>query len=382
MISRFDKTGADKNQSLRLRRFLMAAAASVMVLALFLVAYLLNLLDGRVFVTAVLLTVGFVLLFYAVFRSDLNLRFRDPSLTLPQIGASTLVILYVLHHSATGHGILALIYMVPFLFGVFRLSTRQLLGLTAFVAVSYGLILVAQGTSEMNPEPDAFNRKLLNWIVLTSVLAFFSVMGGYISRLRKNLNDSKESLQEALLRIEKMAARDELTGVFNRRSLVDILKQQKNRVDRYGKTFSVLIIDLDHFKRVNDTYGHRAGDVVLRCFADAAAASLRSTDVFGRYGGEEFMAIVEQTAREGSNVVAGRLCELARKLVFDELASGLRISISIGGAEYQPREEWQDTVDRADKALYRAKQGGRDRFEFAPAPSPEPNPAEDRQKMR
>jgi diguanylate cyclase (GGDEF)-like protein len=381
MISRFVVPGQDQNQSLRLRRWMMAAGASGMVLVLFFAAYLLNLLDRRAFVTAILLTLAFVVLFYAVFRSGLNLRFPDPSLTLPQIIAATLVILYTLSQSKEGHGILALIYMVPFLFGVFRLSTRQLLGVTAFVAVSYAVIIGYVWGPEMNADPLAFHRKVLNWIVLTSVLAFFAVMGGYISRLRRNLTDSKERLEAALVRIENMAGHDELTGVFNRRTLVEVLKQQKYRVDRYGKTFSVLIVDIDHFKRINDSHGHHAGDVVLRSFAHAAASSLRDTDVFGRYGGEEFMVIVEQTPLDRSNVVAGRICELARELVFDELASGLHISVSIGGAEYLPREEWQETVNRADQALYRAKQSGRDRFELAASP-PGKMPVEDRHWKR
>ena len=378
MISRVENPHQEQNQSLRLRRWMMAAGASGMVLALFFAAYLLNLLDRSAFVVTTLFTVGFVILFYAVFRSGLNLRFRDPSLTLPQIIAATLVILYALSQSQDGHGILALIYMVPFLFGVFRLSTRQLLGVTVLVAVSYALIIAHVWGPQIEADPNAFNRKMLNWIVLTSVLAFFSVMGGYISRLRKNLTDSKERLEAALVRIENMAARDELTGVFNRRSLVDVLKQQKNRVDRYGRTFSVLLIDIDNFKRINDTFGHQAGDVVLKSFARAAAASLRGTDVFGRYGGEEFMAIVEQTSLDRSSVVAGRLCELARGLEFDHLA-GQRLSVSVGAAEYQPRESWQETVDRADRALYRAKQGGRDRFELAMAPPQTLNSAGGRQ---
>jgi diguanylate cyclase (GGDEF)-like protein len=379
MNGRVANPGQDQKQSLRLRRWLMAACASGMVLALFFAAYLLNLLDRAAFMVTAFSIVGFVLLFYAVFRSGLNLRFRDPSLTLPQIVAATLVILYALSESKDGHGILALIYMMPFLFGVFRLSTRQLLGLTVFVAVSYALIIGFEWGPELNTDPDAFRRKVLNWIVLTSVLAFFSVMGGYISRLRRNLTDNKQHLEAALARIEALAARDELTGVFNRRSLVETLKQQKNRVDRYGKTFSVLLIDIDNFKRVNDTFGHHAGDVVLKSFAQASAASLRGTDVFGRYGGEEFMAIVEQTSLDRSSVVAGRLCELARGLEFDHLAGGQRISVSVGAAESQRGENWQETVDRAEEAWYRAKQGGRDRFELAIAPSHAPVPAEGHQ---
>ena len=357
----------DPRQLHRMRRWIMATGASAMVVTLFFAAYLLDLLDRRAFLTAALLTLGFVILFYAIFRSGLNLRFRDPSLTLAQIVASTLVILYAMSRSEEGHGILALIYMVSFLFGVFRLSTRELVGLTAFVAFSYALIIGVQWYPGAAADPHAFNRKLLNWIVLTAVLAFFSVMGGYISKLRKDLADSKLRLEEVLQRIEHMAARDELTGVFNRRSLIDFLDRQKSRADRFGTTFSVLMVDIDHFKRVNDTFGHHAGDVVLSTFAQAAVIKLRQIDIFGRYGGEEFLAVLEQTPAQNAAVVAERLCAMARGLSFDELAPALRITVSIGGSDYRKAESWQTTVERADQALYRAKEGGRDRFVQAPA---------------
>ena len=354
----------DSRQSHRMRRWIMASGASGMVVVLFFAAYLLGLLGLRHFLTAASLVLSFVILFYVIFRSNLNLRFRDPSLTLAQILASTLVILYVLSQSEEGHGILSLIYMVSFLFGVFRLSTRELLGVTAFVALSYGLIIAVQWHADIAAAPHAFNRKVLNWIVLTSVLTFFSIMGGYISKLRKTVADSKAELEKALLRIEYMAARDELTDLVNRRSLVDSLKQQKSRGDRFGTRFTTLMLDIDFFKRVNDTFGHQAGDVVLKNFAKAASTSLRAEDVLGRYGGEEFMAILDHTPLDRSAIVAERLCSLARNLNFDELAKGLRISISIGAAEYRRPEEWQTTVERADQALYRAKRGGRDRFEL------------------
>jgi diguanylate cyclase (GGDEF)-like protein len=358
----------DPRQLHRMKRWMMATAASMLVVALFFAAYLLHLLNLRAFATAALLTVGFIVLFYAIFRSGLNLRFRDPSLTMPQILSSTLVILYALSQSKEGHGILALIYMMSFLFGVFRLSTRELLTLTALVAFSYALIIGVQWYPDARTDPGAFNRMALNWIVLTAVLAFFSVMGGYISKLRKDLAGSKVRLEEALQRIEHLVSTDELTGVHNRRSLVDFLDRQKSRADRFGSTFSVLMVDIDHFKRINDALGHHAGDTVLSTFARAAAGNLRQTDVFGRYGGEEFLAILEQTPVQNVTIVAERLCALARELNFDELASGLRITVSIGGTDYRRPEGWQTTVARADQALYRAKEAGRDRFEPPPAP--------------
>ena len=125
----------------------------MLVVVLLLAAYLLGLLDLEAFATAALLIVGFIVLFYAVFRSGLNLRFSDPSLTLPQIVASNLVILYALYQSKDGQGILALVCMLSFLFGVFRLSTRELLTLTAFVAFSYALIIAVQWYPAADADP-------------------------------------------------------------------------------------------------------------------------------------------------------------------------------------------------------------------------------------
>jgi diguanylate cyclase (GGDEF)-like protein len=349
-------------QAHRIRRLFMAAGASAMVTVLLYVSHRFGVLSLRAFVTAALLTLMFIGVFYGVFRSGLNLRFLDPSLTLLQILASTVVILYVLYESPRGHGVLSLIYMVSFLFGVFRLTTRELLGLTGFVALSYGLLISLHWRPGIDPA--ATRLMVLNWLVLVSVLTFFSVMGGYISRLRKEVADNRSRLQSALERIEDLAARDELTGVLNRRVLAEALTTQKNRADRYGTAFSVLIVDLDLFKRINDTHGHQAGDTVLKCFAAAAAQSLRNTDVFGRYGGEEFLAILDQTPLARVSVVAERLCVLTRGLDLDQVAAGLRITVSVGCAEYRPPEDWQATVERADQALYRAKNGGRDRFEL------------------
>lgn len=360
----------DPQQAHLMRRFLMGIAASIMVLVLLFLSSLFGVLPFGALIAVSVATLLLVLGFFAVFRLGINKRFRDPSLTLAQIVASTLVILYALHQAPIGHGTLSLIYLVPFLFGVFRLSTPQLLGLTAFVSLSYAAMLALQ------PHPPAdqlrLNQDILRWIVLTTVLMFFSIMGGYVSSLRKKLGEAHAGLERALLRIEHLAARDELTGVLNRRSLVEVLDQQKGRSDRYGAVFSILMVDIDHFKLVNDTHGHPAGDAVLARFAKVAAASLRQSDTFGRYGGEEFLAVLDQTTLEGACIVGERMCATAKRLQFDEFAATLRVTVSLGIAQYRPREDWHDLIKRADQALYRAKSGGRDRIECETMESQEP----------
>jgi diguanylate cyclase (GGDEF)-like protein len=357
----------DPAQAHRMRRFLMGAAASLMVLLLLTLAMAFGILPRRGFIVASITTLTLLIVFFAVFRLGINKLFADPSLTLAQIIASTVVILYCLYESPRGHGILALIYMVSFLFGVFRLLTRELLGLTGFVAISYGVILALQARALYDAQ--RVQEDFLRWMVLVAVLTFFSVMGGYLSRMRKNLSDANVRLENAMLRIEHLAARDELTGVFNRRTLVDILTQQKSRSTRYGTRFSILMIDIDFFKRVNDTHGHPAGDTVLARFAGAAAGILRQTDTFGRYGGEEFLAVLDQTDVDGACIVGERMRLLVSRLQFDEIAPGMRVTASIGIAEHRRGEEWKVTMERADQALYRAKQGGRDRIERESVPT-------------
>jgi diguanylate cyclase len=350
----------DPRQEHRLRRFLMGAGAALMVLLLLALSSALGILPRNAFFFASGMMIALLAAFFLAFRSGFNKRFSDPSLTLAQILASTLVIVYCLAQSPRGHGILALIYMVSFLFGVFRLSTRELLGLTTFVAVSYGLILAVQGRA--NPNPERIGEDILRWIVIVAVLTFFSFMGGYISQLRKKLAEANVGMQMAMRRIAELAARDELTGVLNRRSMIEVLAQHKGRADRYGVCHSVLMMDLDFFKRVNDTYGHPAGDAVLCAFSSAAESILRETDSFGRYGGEEFLAVLDQTPLDGACVVGERICAVTKALKF-EFDGKMRVSVSIGIAQYRAKEEWKSMVERADRALYRAKEGGRDRVE-------------------
>lgn len=183
--------------------------------------------------------------------------------------------------------------------------------------------------------------------------------------LRRNLSESHRGLSMAYDTIKHMATHDELTGVLNRRHLVEVLSAEKARAERYGGLWSVCMIDLDNFKRVNDKLGHSSGDLVLREFARAAQRIKRPTDAFGRYGGEEFMLILVQTGADAAVLAAERLRTLAEILRFNGLDPNFRMTISIGVAEARSDESWQATLDRADQALYRAKQGGRNRLALA-----------------
>src|SRR6267143_2718294 len=177
----------------------------------------------------------------------------------------------------------------------------------------------------------------------------------------KEMHDRVLSIQHEL---ERLVVSDPLTGLYNRRYLVDRLAQEMNRVDRYGGTLAFAMIDLDGCKPVNDKYGHVFGDRLLRAVASEISRSLRTPDVAARYGGDEFAVILPQTQPEG----ALRVCERIRKAV-DQLALNagdepVSVTASLGVANY-PGElisTAEELVHAADEALYGAKRGGKNRY--------------------
>lgn len=161
--------------------------------------------------------------------------------------------------------------------------------------------------------------------------------------------------------LTKYAQIDPLTELWNRRALEDRLQQEWARIQRYGGTFAVIMADLDHFKRVNDTYGHPAGDQVLREVAAILARECRASDMPARYGGEEFAMVLPAQHEQA----AGEMAERCRLQIENTpvLASGkeIRVTASFGVADSESRDSCEDVIQNADRALYRAKQAGRNR---------------------
>lgn len=166
-----------------------------------------------------------------------------------------------------------------------------------------------------------------------------------------------------------MAMRDGLTGLINHRTLHETLRSEKVRADRKKYNIGVLMMDIDHFKSVNDTYGHPIGDVVIKGIADAISNEIRKEiDVVARYGGEEFVVGLIETTAEGMQETAERIRKAVQKLVFDvKQTEPLRVTVSIGAFLVTPEfHDMKKAVSNADQALYRAKEGGRNqviRFE-------------------
>ncbi len=180
----------------------------------------------------------------------------------------------------------------------------------------------------------------------------------------KNLQDDLKRTNELLLELSNT---DHLTGLFNRRYLMEVLDKEVQRSSRKGGNLSILILDIDHFKNVNDTYGHLQGDAVLQKVALQLQKELRNYDIAARYGGEEFIAVLPDATMPEAAFVAERIRASIQASKFNGALSQLSLTVSLGVALYSADDG--STIDgfikRADDALYRAKANGRNRVECA-----------------
>ncbi|MFM7408010.1 MAG: diguanylate cyclase [Cuspidothrix sp.] len=179
---------------------------------------------------------------------------------------------------------------------------------------------------------------------------------------QKELKKMLEEQKELVKNLEKLANTDSLTGVWNRRYLLNLAEQETQRCRRYHRPLSVLMIDIDHFKGINDNYGHAIGDEVLIKMTEIVSNYLRSVDVLGRFGGEEFVALLPETNRKSALITAERIRENIEKITIPVQEKSVSITVSIGVGSYQKGDANIDILlQRADEALYKAKRQGRNR---------------------
>ncbi|MBB6481739.1 GGDEF domain-containing protein [Spirochaeta isovalerica] len=211
------------------------------------------------------------------------------------------------------------------------------------------------------------NGKIVSFVTLLPILAF-SVFSFYISRSRELTQEKilkmADELEMTYREMKEISLRDPLTGLYNRRYCDDFLSFQFEIFQRKGTPFSVLLFDLDHFKTVNDTFGHSAGDDVLVSVAEMTLASIRKTDLAVRYGGEEFLLILSDTHLSSAEIIAERLRSAIEVVTFKSISE--HVTISLGAGEIRKDEDTKSLVDRVDKALYEAKRMGRNQTVISP----------------
>lgn len=178
------------------------------------------------------------------------------------------------------------------------------------------------------------------------------------------LQNTNKALQEAKKKIETLAKTDPLTNLANRREMMDKIFYEKKRFDRTKRPFSLIIADIDHFKRINDKYGHEVGDFILVSLSEIFISIVRHIDVVSRWGGEEFLILLPETDIEGGKVVAEKLRDLISITPFYHEDKTISLTITLGVSEFIENDSIDACIRRADEALYRGKEAGRNRVEL------------------
>lgn len=311
--------------------------------------------------------VATIVLVYAMLRSGWTMRFKDPGLTVLQImlAISWDCVTYALIGGAHA-GMMQLMELSLF-FGIFSLDARS-----ARIALAYTLVLAGSVMAWMAwTDPVTFPPALqfIYFAALLLVTSMIARLATSLTGMRRELEAQREGLASALARIQEASARDPLTGLHNRRHMMEMLEHEGARHKRFQTGFSIALVDLDHFKHINDQYGHQTGDAALCCFARQAQQALRSGDVLARWGGEEFLFLFPESRPQE---LIANLESLRSSLLQTPVSTqypDLRVRFSAGLTAYASDESIAKTIERADQALYQAKAGGRSRCEIRLEPS-------------
>lgn len=316
--------------------------------------------------TAIALLVLAMSVFYPLVRSGRTAHLADPALVLPQImlAYAGSAIGYVAMPDTRGP-LLQVMCLIQ-VFGLLSLTPAEVrLGGLAGV-ISLG---VAWCVGALFAPTWAFDplREAILLATAAFVMSLLTLMSHSYSGIRNHVRQQKIELGAAVAQVEHIVSHDVLTGLPNRHHMIGALERELSRADRSGQRFAVVIIDLDHFKQVNDTHGHGVGDEVLEAFAGIAREVLRDTDILGRWGGEEFLVLMPD-AQPAAQAAAGlqRLRDTLVDTIVSSTRPDLRLRFSAGVAVPCHGETIDGVLERADNALYQAKREGRDQTVIAP----------------
>ncbi|MBU0916047.1 GGDEF domain-containing protein [Aquabacterium parvum] len=304
--------------------------------------------------------------FYVLVRTGRTRTLRDPNLMIPQQSFSLLAIAFA--YTAIGphdRGLVLVLIALVMVFGMYTHQPRQ----AAFAGVlAMVLLAMCMGVlSHIDPVYYPPTLELLRFELMIGTLPPLILAAYQISAWRNRLAQQRRELRDTLEKVQTLASRDALTGLYNRRHMQDRLVDSAKRHERYGERFTVVLVDLDHFKRINDVHGHRVGDEALMAFASAATLALRESDTVGRWGGEEFLFILPNTSPTKALVALDRLRAALQHCSISSRVPGLRVAFSAGIAQHDVAAPVHRTLERADHALYQAKTAGRNRSLVSPS---------------
>ena len=305
-----------------------------------------------------------VLLYLALSETGFTERFKDHYFVVPQLFVGTAIML-VFTYLAPEVGVMFLCTLFLVVnFGSLRSTPAQTAVVWTMMTVGVAALFLLTDKPLGMPHANHLER-FATMLVFVLTIGRCMFLGIFSSSMRQSLYKSGLKLKEAYRRIEELAELDELTGSFNRRSIMRMLEEEIARSHRLNAPCTVALIDLDFFKRINDLYGHPTGDEVLRTFAITAFANIRSVDRFGRYGGEEFLLILPDTDETSAVQMLDRLRGIIAELDWSAFSSGMRVTISAGVAMLRANEISDTLLARADGALYASKARGRNRITSA-----------------
>ncbi|MFO1385737.1 MAG: GGDEF domain-containing protein [Chitinivorax sp.] len=344
-------------QKLRIRRWLMASSFYVVGVPFVLYGWRQGQMAPFASATFVLMATLGNLLLYWQFATGRNNRYADPSLTVPQmLLAIVSTLIFTGGASASLRPTVSLGLLAPLIFGCFQLQQKQLLRLALFAIAGYGLMLL---TVELASGLNSPVVEVVHWGGLSLMLGAFVAICGEITRMRDRQRQLSAQLQES-------ADRDPLTGLYNRRWLLRHLPQVLELAQRHQRPYCACMLDVDHFKLINDRHGHLVGDSALQWVAEQISRHLRKTDSLVRVGGEEFLLLLPETPLHGAHELAERICQhLAQHPFAPAYESPLSVTVSIGVAQLHRGDSIDSLINNADNAMYLAKQQGRSRVVLA-----------------
>jgi len=299
--------------------------------------------------------------FYTLVRSEWSLRLSDePSLTMPQMVFAIVSTTWSYSITGPARGAVIAIMILVIMFGMFILQPRQARTLALLAVVLLGATMLWR--AHRSPLRYPPRVEAVHFLFTLIVLGGTSSLAIRLNKLRSRLAAQKNELTDALALNRELATRDALTGLLNRRAMVELLAREHPRIVRGQGPLAVALLDIDWFKRVNDSHGHQAGDEVLKMLAGILRSEARRTDVACRYGGEEFVLLLPKMNIESARARAERWRQMFAEMDVPVESGQLRCTLSVGIAVFPEHgNSAEDLLRNGDRALYLAKALGRNR---------------------
>ncbi len=298
---------------------------------------------------------------YVALRTGWSERFADPGMTVLQILMGVIGVEWGYVICGPVRSVALFPLLLIFTFGAFSLSWRKIAMLTGVALGTLFVTIVAlhasrSATAFWSLDSIDLRIDLTNFLMISIMLPALSFVAATLSALRSKLRSQRAELTSALSEVQRLATHDALTGLCNRRYMDQRLLEEHAICARQKRSFSIALMDLDHFKQINDVQGHAEGDRVLQWFADQSRIALRNSDQIARWGGEEFLVLMPGT--EGAHAKAC-IERLQQQLRAEQTTAQSPVNFSAGVAQFRAGETVAEMIVRADEAMYAAKHAGR-----------------------